>query len=87
MTGFLKEFFRKRDAEVPDNTRLLTLLSNYWKKGGGGKSYELVALELMHGNCFLILPTRELVQTGVTGWSVAESDQKIRLCWKATRNE
>jgi SseB protein N-terminal domain len=79
LTGFLKKYFKKRGPEVPDNRRLLTLLSNYWEKGGGGKSYELVALELMHGNCFLLLPTRELTQTGITGWSVAESDQKINL--------
>jgi hypothetical protein len=79
VTGFLKKYFRRRGPEVPDNTRLLTLLSNYWKKKGDGTSYGRVARELMYGNCFLLLPTRELVQMDVTGWSVAESDQKINL--------
>jgi hypothetical protein len=77
--GFLRKFFPKRSPELPDNTRLLTLLSNYWKKEGGGNSYEKVALELLHGNCFLLLPTPELVETGIIGWHVTTSGQKISL--------
>jgi hypothetical protein len=79
VTGFFKKVFQKRRPEFPDNTRLLTLLSNYWKKRGAGDSYQQVALELMHGNCFLLLPTSELVQTGVAGWHLTTSGQKINL--------
>jgi hypothetical protein len=79
MIGLMNNFFHKRHPEFPDNTRLLALLYNYRKKKGDGKSYERVALELMHGNCFLLLPTRELAQTGATGWRLSAPGEKLNL--------
>jgi hypothetical protein len=78
MTNFFNKIFRRPYPASPDNKHLLALLSQYWKKQSDN-SYEQVVLEIMHGNCFLLLPSRKEYQSEIAGWHRTTSAQKIDL--------
>lgn len=78
MTNLFNKFFRRPSPASPDNKHLLALLSEYLKKQSDN-SYEQVVLEIMNGNCFLLLPTRREYQSETAGWHTTTSAQKIEL--------
>jgi SseB protein N-terminal domain len=78
MGNFFKKIFGPHSGGSPDNTRLLSLLGEYWNKQND-KSYEQVVLEVMRGNCFLLLPTRGRHEMQASGWHRTTTDQKINL--------
>jgi hypothetical protein len=80
-------FFKKLLGKVseqpvekqPENTKLVFLMNN-WSENPSDKNYKLVMDELLHGNSFLILPTLDSGQTGLSeDWSVAEKDMPLKL--------
>lgn len=76
----LQRFFdRTTKSNEPDNSRLLQLLDIYWKAGGKGDTYENVVVELMNGNCFLMLPGQNEINKGFGGWMTTKEAKTIKL--------
>jgi hypothetical protein len=56
--GILNKLFRNKSSDSPNNSKLLELIHNYWEENGTGETYKNVVMELIHGNSFLMFPTK-----------------------------
>lgn len=75
---FDKLFGTKPKPKNPENSRLFELLDIYQKQNGKGDSYKNVVLELMNGNSFLLLPSKNYYKSSDT-WTTAQKDTTLKL--------
>ncbi|RTY93448.1 SseB family protein [Flavobacterium sp. GT3R68] len=75
---FDKLFGSKSKQPDPENSRLFELLSIYEKQNGEGDSYKNVVLELMNGNSFLLLPSKNDNQFS-DSWTTTKGDTTLQL--------
>jgi hypothetical protein len=74
MSIYEKLFRKKPKATIqPDNTKLFELLEIYKQQNGKGDSYKNVVLELMNGNSYLLLPSKNENQGSGTWGTIEKS--------------
>ena len=75
---FNKLFGGNKKQTNPENSKLFELIEIYQKENGKGDSYKNVVLELMNGNSFLLLPSKNENELS-TSWTTAKTDTTLQL--------
>jgi len=76
MIRFISKFFTRQ----PDNVKLRALIKKWWTNRSDG-NYKLVINELLHGNCFLIIPSLSNAEEPVFSveWTICDGKVGIQV--------
>lgn len=77
--SIFNRLFHNKPSDNPDNSKLLELIHYCQKEKGAGDTYKNVVRELIHGNSFLMFPTKNESHTPSESWAKTEKRTKINM--------